>query len=88
MISDGHTLEVELESLSAEIIAEVRKLPHVLSVSRSGNLLNIKVSKREGIFFRLSDFLLSRKQKVIEIRFKEHSLEDVFIHLTKKDLRD
>ena len=88
MISDGHTLEVELESLSAEIIAEVRKLPGVVSVARNGNLLNIKVSRRNGIFFRLSDFFLKRKQKVVEIRFKEHSLEDVFIHLTKKDLRD
>ena len=88
MISDGHTLEVELESASPEIIAEIRKLPGIVSVARNGNLLNIKVSKRDGIFFRLSDFFLKKKQKVIEIRFKEHSLEDVFIHLTKKELRD
>ena len=88
MISYGHVLEVELESPSSEIIAEVRKLTGVVSVSRNGNLLNIKVSKREGIFFRMSNFFLKKKQKVVEIRFKEHSLEDVFIHLTKKELRD
>jgi len=88
MISDGHTIEVELESTTPEIIAELRKLPEVKSVARAGGVLNIHVSKREGTFNRLSEFFLRKKQKVLEIRFKERSLEDVFIHLTKKELRD
>lgn len=88
MIADHHTIEVELESISKEIIAELKKLPYVASAEVCGELICLKVKGREGVFYKLSDFFRKRNEKVIEIKFKEPSLEDVFIHLTKKDLRD
>jgi len=87
-IRTDHLVEVELESPSKEIISELKKMPYVSSVHQTNGILNIKVSQKERIFFKLSDFFNKKKQKVLEIRIKEHSLEDVFIHLTKKDLRD
>lgn len=89
LIRDGHSIEVELEQPSREIIAELRKLPYVKSVSSgNGKLINIEVTRKENVFFQLAEFFMKRRQNVGEIRFKEHSLEDVFVHLTKKDLRD
>lgn len=87
-IKAEHIVEIELESPSNEIISELRKMPHVISVHQSNGILNIKLSRKDGIFHKLSDFFYKRKQKILEIRMKEHSLEDVFIHLTKKDLRE
>ena len=87
-IKDEHIVEVEIKNPSDEIISDLRKLPFVLSVQKDDGIMNITVKQKEGIFFRLSDFFSKKKQKVLEIRLKEHSLEDVFIHLTKKDLRD
>ena len=88
-IRDGHLIEVELESVTPGIMAELRKLPYVNSVSNgNGNLLNIEVTRKDNIFFQLAEFFMKHRQKVGEIRFKEPSLEDVFIHLTKKDLRN
>lgn len=87
-IKSDHLVEVEIENPPKEIISELKKMPYVSSVHQNGRLLNIKVNQKNGIFFRLSDFFSRRKQKVLEIRMKEHSLEDVFIQLTKKDLRD
>jgi len=81
-------VEVELESVSKSIIPELKQMPYVSSVHQNGNFLNIKVNQKGGIFFKLSNFFNKKRQKVLEIRVKEHSLEDVFIHLTKKDLRD
>lgn len=85
---NDHLVEVELESVSKDIIQELKKMPYVSSVHQNDKFLNIKVSKKEGIFFKLSDFFNKKRQKVLEIRVKEHSLEDIFIQLTKKDLRD
>jgi ABC-2 type transport system ATP-binding protein len=88
MISDGKTIEVELESFSTEILTEIKRLPYVTSAEKSGNLIFIKVKAKDGVFYKLSDFFHRKKVIVDEIRFKEHTLEDVFIQLTKKDLRD
>jgi ABC-2 type transport system ATP-binding protein len=84
MISDGHMVEVELESPHPGIVAELEKMHEVKSVQRVGNVLEIKVKKHEGMFAKLNDFFVNRKQKVLEIKFREHSLEDVFVHLTGK----
>jgi ABC-2 type transport system ATP-binding protein len=88
MISDGHTLEIESESVSKTTVADLRKLTYINQVSQVGNILTITVSEKDDVFFKLSEFFRHHNEKVDEIRFKEHSLEDVFIHLTKKDLRD
>ena len=88
MIKDEKTVEIELESVSSEIINGLKNLPYVSSLHHNGKIIYVNVRSTKGIFFKLSDFLLRKKQKVREIRIKEHSLEDIFIHLTKKDLRD
>ena len=87
-MKDDHLVEVELEAPSKEIISELKKMPYVSSVQLNDRFLNINVNQKEGIFFKLSNFFNKKKQRVLEIRVKEHSLEEVFIHLTKKDLRD
>ena len=85
---DGHIIEVEIENASKEIIAELRKLSWVQSAEHSGRFINIRVKDKNSVFYKLSNFFQKKRQRVLEIRFKELSLEDVFIHLTKKDLRD
>ena len=88
MMKVDQVVEVELEAPSKEIISELKKMPYVTSIHQHDNLLNIKVNKKEGIFYKLSDFFNKKRQRVLEIKVKEHSLEDVFILLTKKDLRE
>jgi ABC-2 type transport system ATP-binding protein len=88
MVKQERCIEVEIDHPSKEIIEELKALPFVSSVKAEENIIIICVKEKEGVFFKLSDFFARRRQKVSEIRFKEHTLEDVFIHLTKKALRD
>jgi len=88
MIKEEHVVEVHIDNAPDNTISELKKMPYVSSVEKKNGVLNIKVRQHEGIVFRLSQFFLKRRQKVSEIRVKEHSLEDVFISLTKKELRD
>ncbi len=87
-ILPGNLFEVEIESPTKEIVAELRKLPFVTSAELSENLIIIAVKQRQGTFERLSDFFRRQGHEILEIRSKEPSLEEVFIQLTKKDLRD
>lgn len=87
-IMSGHLIEVKLETEPKELTSELKHLPFVTNVEHSGLLINITVNNKEGVFFTLADFFKKKGLKVEEIRYKEPSLEDVFINLTKKDLRD
>jgi ABC-2 type transport system ATP-binding protein len=87
-IMSGHMIEVKLESEPKELSAELKKLPFVTAVEHSGQLINITVKRKEGVFFALSSFFLKKGVQVEEIKYREPSLEEVFVTLTKKDLRD
>ena len=87
-LEDHKSIEIELESVSHSILSDLKKIPFVVSLEHSGRIINIRIRKTENVFFKLTSFFSERKQKVDEIRIKEPSLEDVFIHLTKKELRE
>lgn len=85
----GETLiEVELAKVDEEIMSGLRKLRFVQSAKQKGKLILLSVKREEGIFFALSEFLRRKKRDVREIRYKEPTLEEVFIKLTQKELRD
>lgn len=87
-IMTGHVLEVKTEFATKSIVEEIKKMPFVENVTNSGSHLHIIVKKKDGVFYKISDFFHSRNIVVDEIQFKEPTLEEVFVHLTKKDLRD
>jgi ABC-2 type transport system ATP-binding protein len=87
-IMSGHTIEILVDQPSKELIAEIRKLPFIMSVTLAEDLINVVVKEKDEVFFKLSDFFRKRNINVEEIRYKEPSLEEVFVTLTKKDLRD
>jgi ABC-2 type transport system ATP-binding protein len=91
MIMTGHLLEVRLAPNTPNIpriLEEIRRFPLVTKVSASGSVLNIILGKKDGAFYRISDFFHKKNIPIEEIQYKEPTLEDVFVHLTKKDLRD
>lgn len=87
-VTSDHLIEVEVENEPKDLLEDIKKLPFVLHAKHSGNTIVITVKSKENVFYKLSDFFLKKNLKVEEIRSKKPSLEDVFIHLTKKDLRD
>jgi ABC-2 type transport system ATP-binding protein len=84
----GYLLEVKMESPPKDAIDELRKLPNISKVSVSGNVISIVISKKDGVFYQISDFFHRKKLQIEEIEYKEPTLEEVFIHLTRKDLRE
>jgi len=81
-------IEIELAQPDEAIVVELQKLRFVTAAEREGKLILLRVKRQENIFYELSDFFRKRKRDVHEIRFKEPTLEEVFIKLTQKELRD
>lgn len=90
MITDGHVFEIIMDSPSKELLSELRKLPGITSVEHHDHsrVITVIAKHKERTFYKLSDLLHKKRIEVEEIKLKEPSLEDVFIQLTKKDLRD
>ena len=87
--ANGYHIKVELENNHSEqLAAELGKIAHS-QATMSGKEIEITVPAINGeIINALSKHLSSKGVKVRELSIKEPSLEDVFINLTKKDLRD
>jgi ABC-2 type transport system ATP-binding protein len=84
----GYHLEVEVESAPSGIAKDLRKLPSVSDVTIMGDVIHITVDRKDAMFNRVNHLLHQKKVNVQEIRYKEPTLEEVFISLTKKELRD
>jgi len=81
-------VEVRLDYPPKSLLDDIRKLPFVKDATITDTHIHITVTKKEGVFYALSDFFAKKKLPVEEIQFKEPTLEEVFVQLTKKDLRD
>ena len=89
-LMSGYLLEVKIKSRLpiTGILNEIKKFPHVVKVDSENDLINIIINKKDEVFYKISKLLHDKKIVVEEIQYKEPTLEDVFINLTKKDLRD
>ncbi len=85
----GHLVKLELGKHDDRLLAEIRELIHADSVRVHNHTIEMTVGSVEGgLLHKLSNFLERRKVEVRELRSTEPSLEDVFLNLTSKELRD
>lgn len=88
MISLGEKITVETFSLQREDLAELRKMPGVDSAEYADNLLVVKSVKGKNNLESVLDFLHRRKVDYGKIYSEMPTLNDVFLEITGKELRD
>lgn len=88
MISLGEKITVETFSLQREDLAELRKMPGVDSAEYADNLLVVKSVKGKNNLESVLDFLHRRKVDYGKIYSELPTLNDVFLEITGKELRD
>ena len=88
MINSGEKLTVEIFKTDSKILEEVRKLPHIISAQYDGNLLVAKSSRGKNNLIALLDYLKSKDAVVGKIYSEPPTLNDVFLEITGKELRD
>jgi len=67
----------------------LKKLVNAAAVSVVDHTIDLRVSNLSGnLVHKLSAYLTQKRIAVHELNLREPSLEEVFINLTKKDLRE
>ncbi len=87
-IPGNDIVSLNIGNLSEEIISELGKLPFVHKINIEDNAVRIYVDSGAQNLPALMDAVRSSGGKVLSAAIHEQSLEDVFIHLTGKSMRE
>ena len=88
MIDLGETISVEILELSEGVKEEIKGLPHVMNVTYENHLLKVKFSKGKHTLIRLLDVLKEKEIGFGGVHSELPTLNDVFLEITGKELRD
>ena len=88
MINSGEKLTVEIFKIDNSILEGVRNLPNIVSAQYEGNLLVAKSSNGKNNLVALLDYLKSNNVAIGKIYSEPPTLNDVFLEITGKELRD
>ena len=88
MIDLGETIQMEVMELSEEDSDAIRTLPHVIGVSYENGFLKVRFSKGKHNLLRLLDLLKEKEIAFGNVHSELPTLNDVFLEITGKELRD
>jgi ABC-2 type transport system ATP-binding protein len=88
MISIGEKISLEVFRIEEEPITELRKLPNIYSVEYRDNLLEIKSKKGKNNLVNVLQFLHQWNISCGRVITEVPTLNDVFLEITGKELRD
>lgn len=88
MIKTGETITIEAVALNEEQLAEIRELPHVFQVTYEEQVLKIRLSGAKHNLVRILHYLEEREIAFGRVFSELPTLNDVFLEITGKELRD
>jgi len=88
MINRGETITVELYALQPDDLTHIRQLPHVAQAEYEGNRLTIRYDNGQHNLLTLLDYLKSRGLSFERVYSERPTLNDVFLEITGRQLRD
>ena len=88
LISVGEKIKIEVYSITDEQLDDIRKIQNVYSVKHENNILKIKSSKGKNTLINILEYLGENDIPFGEIVAEPPTLNDVFLEITGKELRD
>jgi ABC-2 type transport system ATP-binding protein len=88
MITMGEKITVEAFGISGEQLSAMKKLPNIISVDYRDNHIVIKSSKGKNNLETVLDFIKKEEIQFGKIYSELPTLNDVFLEITGKELRD
>ena len=88
MIDLGETISVEIPELPESVMDKLKSLPHVMKLEYENHLLKVRFSKGKHNLLRLLDILKEEEISVGGVHSELPTLNDVFLEITGKELRD
>ncbi|RDU22831.1 ABC transporter ATP-binding protein [Anaerosacchariphilus polymeriproducens] len=88
MIKTGETIEIEVYQLNETQQKEIKELPHVIDVKYDEHQLKINCSGGKHNLVRILDYLQEKEIAFGRVYSQLPTLNDVFLEITGKELRD
>ncbi|HHX00628.1 MAG TPA: DUF4162 domain-containing protein, partial [Acholeplasmataceae bacterium] len=88
LINLGETIEIELKEENNGIIEKIKSLDRVIEVDYKGNKLSVKSSKGKSNIQNILNILNTNNVEYERIYSELPTLNDVFLEITGKELRD
>lgn len=88
MIKTGETVTVESVVLGEETLSDIRELPHVFDMTYSGQTLTVRCTGAQHNLVRILNYLQDREIPFGRVFSELPTLNDVFLEITGKQLRD
>lgn len=88
MISLGETITLETYHLKEENIEEIKNIPNIASVDYNGQTVVVKSKKGKNNLVHVLNYFENRKISMGKIYSELPTLNDVFLEITGKELRD
>lgn len=87
-INIGEINEIELDSHPLELLEDIKELTNVLSAGYENRLLIVKSGKGKSNLIDILDLIKKHNLEFIRMHSKLPTLNDVFLEITGKELRD
>lgn len=88
MIKKSETISIEILEISKEQLAALRELPHVYDVTYEDHRLDILCSGGKHNLLRVLDYMQKQELSFGRVHSELPTLNDVFLEITGKELRD
>lgn len=88
MIKTGETVTIETIALDEQRVSEIRELPHVFDVTYEEQILKIRLTGAKHNLVRILHYLEERDIAFGRVFSELPTLNDVFLEITGKELRD
>ncbi len=88
LIRNNETVHVETDSLTEKDIAEINEINHVYSVDYAGGKLDVKCSGGSHNLIHIMNYLTEKNIPFGRVNSELPTLNDVFLEITGKELRD
>jgi len=88
MISIGEKISMEVFHITEDRLSELRKLPNIFSVDYSENMLEIKSKRGKNNLVAVLEYMALNNINFGKVITELPSLNDVFLEITGKELRD
>ena len=88
MIKNSETIKIHADGLSESDIAAIRELPHIYQCAYESGVLSVFCSGGKHNLIRVLDYLRTKEIHFNQVFSQPPTLNDVFLEITGKELRD
>lgn len=88
MIKNSETIKIHADGLSESDIAAIRELPHIYQCAYENGVLSVFCSGGKHNLIRVLDYLRTKEIHFNQVFSQPPTLNDVFLEITGKELRD